>query len=125
MWVCDPHRLLKKPDCLIYSVGSVGDYEWEDGLIQLLGTTPPLDCEIHVFDPKDHARPGDRPLWNIIYHQWGLKSSYDHDYNDYVISSAARGKGPKMSTFQEIVKNLGHEDRKIDILRFNCEKCEW
>jgi hypothetical protein len=123
IWVCDPHRLLKKPDCLIYSVGSEGNYEWEDGLIQLLGTNN--HCEIHVFDPRDHARPGDHVLWNMHYHQFGLSSSYDQDYNDHVISSAARGKGPKMYTFQEIVKELGHENRKIDILKINCEKCEW
>jgi hypothetical protein len=39
------------------------------------------------------------------------------------INSAARGKGPKMYTIQEIVKELGHENRK-DILKINCEKCE-
>lgn len=122
MWVCDPHRLVKKPDCLIYSVGSEGNYEWEDGLLQLLGTNN--HCEIHVFDPGDYDRPGDQVLWNIQYHKWGLKSSYDQDYNEYLAASAGRGKGPKMYTFQEIVEELGHGDRKIDILKMNCEKCE-
>jgi Methyltransferase domain len=26
-WVCDPHRLVDMPECLIYSVGSFGKYE--------------------------------------------------------------------------------------------------
>jgi hypothetical protein len=122
-WVCDPHRLLKRPDCLIYSVGSEGNYEWEDGFVKLLGVNN--HCEIHVFDPRDYARPGDHVLLNIQYHKWGLKSSYDQDYNDHLIDSAVRGKLPKTYTFQEIVKKLGHEDRKIDVLKINCEKCEW
>jgi hypothetical protein len=123
-WVCDPHRLLKRPDCLIYSVGSEGNYEWEDGLVKLLGNNNHF-CEIHVFGPGDYARPGDQALLNIHYHQWGIKSSYDQAYNDHSIDSAARGNEPKMYTFQEIVEELGHKDRKIDILKINCEKCEW
>ena len=48
-WVCDPHRLRKMPDCLVYSVGSAGNYIFEDGLYDIVGTK---NCEIHVFDPN-------------------------------------------------------------------------
>ena len=58
-WICDPHRLRQHAmkDCLVYSVGSAGKYEFEDGLVQLVGDR---HCEIHVFDPNPaFARPGD------------------------------------------------------------------
>ena len=56
-WVCDPHRLKKVPDCLVYSVGSFGIYMFEDGLIQSVGNK---HCEIHVFDPNiKYARAND------------------------------------------------------------------
>ena len=45
-WTCDPHRLLQRPNCLIYSIGSAGQYQWERGLVQRLGS----HCEIHVFE---------------------------------------------------------------------------
>lgn len=45
-WTCDPYRLLERPSCLIYSIGSAGQYQWEQGLVQRLGS----HCEIHVFE---------------------------------------------------------------------------
>jgi Methyltransferase domain len=58
-WVCDPHRLVETNDCLIYSIGSAGHYEFEDGMISVLkdNSKTPIDenwksnCEIHTFDP--------------------------------------------------------------------------
>jgi hypothetical protein len=109
-WTCDPHRLLDRKDCLIYSIGSEGNYAWEDALIALLGSP---HCEIHVFDHGDYARPGDPENKNIHFHQWGLKS-----YND-------PHKPDLLLTFEETVKQLGHKSRRIDILKIDCETCEW
>ena len=62
-WVCDPHRLRKVPDCLVYSVGSAGNYMFEDGLVDLMGDR---HCEVHVFDPStDFARPNDPETKNM------------------------------------------------------------
>lgn len=45
-WVCDPHRLRNLgKDCLVYSVGSAGKYEFEDAVREHVGP----DCEIHTF----------------------------------------------------------------------------
>jgi len=52
--VCNPKRLVKKeeksngpPRCLIYSIGSAGDFHFEDSIANMHHNT----CEIHVFDP--------------------------------------------------------------------------
>jgi hypothetical protein len=121
-WMCDPHRLLTQSDCLVYSIGSAGNYQFEESLIRLLGS---LHCEIHTFDPGNYARPGDAQRNNIHYHQWGLKSSYDHAYNAEIAMNALNGAPPAMKTFQETQKALGHEGRKIEIFKIDCEKCEW
>ena len=59
--MCDPMRLPVvakmreeklgsegKQGCLIYSVGSEGNFMFEDGVRDLLGVDA---CEIHIFDP--------------------------------------------------------------------------
>jgi hypothetical protein len=112
-WVCDPHRLMKK-DCLVYSFGSKGQYDFEDGLIDIVGQ----HCEIHVFDfgSFDRTENSER---NIHYHQWGLGSSYDRQYNDAFIN------GEEILSFSEIQDKLKHKGRTIDLLKIDCERCEW
>ena len=62
-WICDPHRLRNVRDCLVYSIGSAGKYQFEDGLIASIGGT---NCEIHVFDPSPKfAREGDAETNNM------------------------------------------------------------
>jgi hypothetical protein len=119
-WICNPHRIREtRPDCLIYSIGSNGQYDFEEGLLQELsisggrgeGASP--SCEIHVFDFGGYQRPNDAAR-NIHYHQWGLEGSKEK-------SKIKR----EMMSFPDIVKTLGHEKRTIDILKIDCEGCEW
>ena len=68
-FICDPHRLVevakKRNDtCLIYSIGSKGRFEFENGLVEFTAS----DCEIHVIDPGNYARITPK---NMIYHKWG------------------------------------------------------
>ena len=97
--------------CLIYSIGSNGNYVFEGGLVDIIG---PI-CEIHVFDPGSFERP-DKWADNIVYHPWGLVSSYD------IYPTAREGE---YYSFQEIQRLLGHENRTVDIFKIDCEGCEW
>ena len=120
--VCDPKRLKRlssirkqenseaKNGCLIYSVGSAGNFQFEEGLQEILGKDDA--CEIHTFDFGDFQgkKPDDQ---NMHYHQWGLKSSTD------------KSKSRQYRSLEEIVEELGHQDRTIDIFKIDCEKCEW
>ena len=122
-WTCDPHRLLEREDCVVYSIGSDGTYEWEDALIDLLGSK---HCEIHVIDPGSHGRVGDPILKNIHYHQWGINSSYDRVFNAELSHVGLTAEAPKLQTFQHTLKNFDEENRTIDILKIDCfNKCEW
>lgn len=113
-WVCDPHRLRGKKDCLVYSVGSRGEYKFEDGLIDFLGDK--RQCEIHVFDPDPKFDREINKDKNIVYHSFGLKSSY---------RASRTWGGLEFRTIFEVLHLLGHENRRIDIFKVDCEGCEW
>jgi hypothetical protein len=116
----DPAPAPDKKHCLMYSVGSNGDYQWEDAVQETLQETG--GCEIHIFDPGNFDRGVNNTNQNMIYHKWGLKSSYEEASNNLVTK---RGKNMEVYSFPEILKKLGHEDRTIDVLKIDCEGCEW
>ncbi|KAI2506909.1 methyltransferase domain-containing protein [Fragilaria crotonensis] len=71
-WVCDPHRLAKKEDCLVYSIGSNGNFVFEEDLQRQLP-----NCEIRVFDPTDYShKMQESGLNKSNYHVWGLKPTH-------------------------------------------------
>jgi hypothetical protein len=131
-WVCDPLRLkhvsrqprrfgdgggvgevaLREDKCLIYSIGSNGDFSFEDALVNMLGAGT---CEIHVFDmSRDYTRPNDATNKDIHFHHWGLSSSY---------SSVGKNDKDTFMTLQESLQKLGHVNRTIDIFKIDCETC--
>ena len=111
-WVCDPHRLKNKKDCLVYSVGSNGNVFFEQSVRNEVGE----HCEIHTFDVISHnARHGDfaEALKGLsTFHHWGLAP--DSDAPD-----------PRYKSLQQTMKELGHEGRSIDLFKIDCEWCEW
>jgi hypothetical protein len=117
--------------CLVYSIGSNGNYIWEDALFDYLGN----DCEIHIFDPDPFDRPGMATEKNMHFHQWGLGSSYSLEWMDRQTRpkntkklGRKRGQLKRNKTyysFQEIRKRLGHENSTIDLFKIDCEGCEW
>lgn len=125
-WVCDVHRLAHKKDCLIYSIGSNGQFQFEDGINDILGNNN--RCEIHVFDPNpifsEHSNTNNnitstKRVDNIFYHAWGIQSSRK--------TKIYGGQDDKMIfyTLNETFYKLGHSHRHIDIFKIDCEGCEW
>jgi hypothetical protein len=67
-------------------------------------------CEIHTIDPTIGEQPSNLPSGkNIHFHPWGLAEKNDESYK----------------TLPSIIKELGHTGREIDILKIDCEGCEW
>lgn len=127
-WICDPHRIkylaMKKknknpnhPGCVIYSIGSNGDFSFEMGLQKELGVGT---CEYHIFDMGDYESKMPKELERAFYHQWGLMKQRN------LQSSSELQNGQKFYGLKDTIKLLGHEKlEKIDVFKIDCEKCEW
>jgi hypothetical protein len=113
-WVCDPHRIAKKKDCLVYSVGSNGKVEFEQGIKEEIGE----HCEIHTFDVVDrNKRFGDfasalKPF--STFHHWGIGTEAE-----------AAAPNSRFKTLEQTMRDLGHTGRRVDIFKIDCEWCEW
>jgi|EP00979_Chaetoceros_neogracilis_P004102 hypothetical protein len=132
------HKYEGKNGCLIYSIGVNGNgLHFENSIQRMLteeaGTCKKKGhrscnqfCEIHVFDPAG-------------YHQQVLIEDGTHYHDFGIVSSASEArisdddgdiKGEQRShqrfkSFQEAVKELGHQGHVIDIMKVDCKMCEW
>ena len=102
------------PGCVIYSIGSAGDFSFEKGMEEVLG---PGTCEYHIFDMRDFEEK--MKLQNIsraYYHRWGLEKQGEENLEP----------GAEFYGMKDTVKLLGHENLDvIDVFKIDCEKCEW
>lgn len=69
-----------------------------------------LGCEVHTFDPTGNTAQWarDAAALNISFHAVGL----------------AAAAGGHMKPLRDIVAQLGHQRRTIDLLKIDCEGCE-
>jgi hypothetical protein len=100
-WVCDPYRLKLQRDCLVYSVGSNGDFSFEKELKKFIP-----QCEIHAFDKNVYECP-----MNIC------------TFHEIIFGDGIQPNGSK--SWLTIVKELGHTKRSIDILKIDIEGSEY
>ncbi len=119
-WVCDPHRIAKQKECLVYSVGSNGNVMFEEGIKREIGN----HCEIHTFDMvTQNKRNGvfQEKLEKIgaQFHNWGLGT--EEEATNY----ATTQRGAPMFTLQQTMERLNHTGRVVDIFKIDCEWCEW
>jgi Methyltransferase domain len=113
-WVCDPMRLAKKKTCLVYSISESGKHTFEEGLADLLDNK----CEIHVFGvSSNNVQKFSAVDKNIYYHAMKIKGRSSN-------GNQIKSTFPTVSLAEAIVE-LAHQDRVIDILNIDCDKCEW
>ena len=106
-WLCDPNRLRAQgADCLIYSVGSFDDFSFEEAITRDVSSAR----EIHAFD-HTVSNPRNKPC-GVHFHPWGLGGAREPDGSD-------------LKGLADIVVALGHKGRTIDVLKIDCEGCEW
>lgn len=110
--------------CLVYSFGIAKDWAFDRALAE-------DGCEVHSFDPTTPTLPPDlvsidgKP--GAKFHLWGIKT----DFKPNICNGKYSWKAPKVApnatfmSLDEIVDRLGHRGRPIDILKLDCEGCEW
>ncbi|UJR20132.1 hypothetical protein I4U23_023264 [Adineta vaga] len=100
-WICDPHQIKLQQTCLIYSVGSNGDFSFETEIKKLIP-----HCEIHAFDQNLYSCPT-----NIC------------TFHRIVFGNGNQPNNSK--SWQTIIQQLNHTDRLIDILKIDIEGSEY
>jgi len=112
-FVCAPDLLKDQDDCLVYSIGSNYDFNFENGM-RKYGP----GCQFHTFDGTMDltARPLPSGLeeQSIHFHNWNVD-----------IKSGINDKGWISKTASDILSALGHEGRRIDVFKIDCEGCEY
>jgi hypothetical protein len=122
-WVCGLDALAAGPgnrSCLVYSIGSHNDFGFE---MAVKAVHP--HCEVHTFDPTLGTLPGDGGA-NFL----GKAYSQFHDVGLGERPASGRTVGTnawrlKLRPLSGIIDKLGHAGRTIDILKIDCESCEW
>lgn len=124
-WVCDPQRIpndtgtqskentsTESGSCIVYSIGSNGNFMFEKGILEHVSPS----CEIHTFDCKKKGRKKDfaeeaRKIPGVTFHHTGL--------------GPATKEQPNFKRFNEIIQELKHESKVIDVMKIDCERCEY
>jgi hypothetical protein len=109
-WVCDAYRLAEQKECHVISVGSDDEWSFEIAIHQLNPR-----CKIYTFDVTRF--PTGKPDF-VTYFPYGLG---EHD----VIGRHKGGVLKEILSLSSAVKMIGLEGKKIDILKMDCEGCEY
>lgn len=111
-WVCDPHRIAQQKECLVYSIGSNGNVQFEKAVKDQISQ----GCEIHTFDligsNKRHGNFAKALAGVATFHRWGLGTE-----------EQAQKNPSQFKTLSQTVKELGHEGRRIDIFKIGTYLC--
>ncbi|KAL7516090.1 hypothetical protein ACHAWX_001148 [Stephanocyclus meneghinianus] len=102
--------------CLVYSFGIHDNTEWEEKINREFG------CDVFAFDPTSNFPTNVAP--GVTFHQLGLQGADVDVSRTHSVSYDALDPS-KLRTLGEIIESMGHTGRTIDILRLDCEGCEW
>lgn len=114
-FVCGHASYFQSRSCLVYSVGSNGDFSFENDVKLTFG------CEIHTFDPTGNTSQfvSLAEQAGVEFHSVGLSGTRG------VMENSVTNLSVPLLPFTDIVDLLGHNHKHIDILKVDCEGCEW
>ncbi|CAL1547638.1 unnamed protein product [Lymnaea stagnalis] len=115
--VCQDPPYSVKPPCLVYSFGINFDFSFDDAMAK-------LGCEVHSFDPSMEWEDKKRGP-NSTFHNLGLSNKNTDGFNPRKDMYVTKKQIWKMRTIKSVMKELGHEQRTIDVLKIDIEGYEW
>ena len=96
--------------CLVYSFGIRDDTSFETEMVE-------FGCTVHAFDPTVRLDKSKLPE-GLHLHYIGVDGrTWTH--------RTADGREFQLMTFNDLVRHLGHEDRRIDYVKLDAEGSEW
>ena len=114
---CNSDMEKVKDNCLIYSFGLDKSTEWEQRMAKKYG------CDVYGFDPTSNFAEDVAP--GVKFYKYGLRGVDESNIAATHSILYDEIDPSRLRTLSQIVKILGHERRKIDILRLDCEGCEY
>ncbi|KAK0069662.1 methyltransferase-like protein 24, partial [Biomphalaria pfeifferi] len=117
--ICQDPPYTVSPPCLVYSFGINYDFSFDDAMVS-------LGCEVHSFDPSMNMETHKRKNGNFSYfYKWGLSNVNADAYEPRKDVYVKNVQSWKMRTLKSLIKELGHEERTIDVLKMDIEGYEW
>mmetsp|Transcript_6334 Transcript_6334/g.13747 ORF Transcript_6334/g.13747 Transcript_6334/m.13747 type:complete len:478 (-) Transcript_6334:1547-2980(-) len=116
----------KSSKCLVYSFGLDKSSQWEESMANVFG------CEVFAFDPTSSFPDVIAP--NVRFYPFGLYQQREYDgnatfeSNNNILAQSNHYDAidpKKLRTLGEIVEHLGHEKQQIDLMKLDCEGCEY
>jgi len=101
-WVCNAYKIRAMTDCVVISIGSNDEWSFETAVHDLNPS-----CEIFTFD---HTLGNPHPPPFVKFFAFGISS---------------RDVKPNMVTLKGLLKMAGIAERKVEILKIDCEACEY
>jgi hypothetical protein len=101
-WVCNAYKIRAMTDCVVISIGSNDEWSFETAVHDLNPS-----CEIFTFD---HTLENPHPPPFVKFFAFGVSS---------------RDAKPNMVTLKGLLKMAGIAQRKVEILKIDCEACEY
>lgn len=115
---CSP-QLLNNPTCLVYSFGSNNELSFERGIWRLSGKK----CDIRVFDPtprrwQRRVSKHVKDQFNGTFYRIGL-------FDGTPIIVGKRSLAARTGTLLDIMQQLDHSSKRINILKVDIDGHEW
>ena len=101
-WVCNAYKIRAMTDCVVISIGSNDEWSFETAVHDLNPS-----CEIFTFD---HTLENPHPPPFVKFFAFGISS---------------RDVKPNILTLKGLLKMAGIAERKVEIMKIDCEACEY
>ena len=97
----------------VYSVGIADNWQFDEAMGR-------LGCEVHSFDPTVDL-PSELAQ-RVTFHKMGFAYA---GIGETKLADAYNAVDGPLLSLEQVADRLGHRGRRLDVLKIDCEGCEW
>ena len=109
------------PECVVYSLGSAGNYEFENKILRS------TRCTVHTFDCTLDSARCETPRKNRCASRYNSTHLIRarHWFHPFCIASTDGVPDARYQTLRTVYHNLGHDSKHLSLLKMDIEGFEW